>query len=193
MPPPGTDPPRGAGPAGSPRRDPVALLVVAALLLALRVALLVNQAPRPAAGGNPLSGPDQMIWQPLDAAVVRAREARSPILYDFTAEWCPPCRMLQREVFSDPATALKLMDHFVPVRVLDRQREEGHNAHWVDSLQAVYRVNAFPTLIVTGPGGTGEVRRVEGFLGRAATLAQLGVPGVEVRFGGGSDAPPAGR
>jgi thiol:disulfide interchange protein len=168
--------------------------VVAALLLALRVVLVVQDAGRPPApGATDLSGPDQVTWQPFPAAFAVARATQRPILYDFTAEWCPPCRLLQRQVFSDPGAARQLASHFVPVRVLDRQREEGHNARWVDSLQAVYRVNAFPTLIVTGPDGTGETRRVEGFLGRDATLAQLGASGVSLRFGGPADAPPAGR
>ena len=132
-------------------------------------------------------------WRSLEAGLAESRASARPILYDFTAGWCPPCRQMQREVFADPRTAAALEARFVPVRVLDRQREEGRNARWVDSLQARYGVNAFPTLVVTGPGGTGETRRVQGFMGAEATLAQLGASGVSFRFGGPASAPPDSR
>jgi thiol:disulfide interchange protein len=184
MPPLGPEPSAG-GPApraGSPRRDPLALLAVAALLLTLRVVLGVLEARAPA---GPPAGmvPDaaDVRWRTLEAGLAEARAADRPILYDFTAEWCPPCQAMQRHVFSDPRAAAEIESRFVPVRVLDRQREEGRNASWVDSLQARYRVDSFPTLVVTDPGGGGEARRLVGFMGRDATLGQLRGAGVSLR------------
>jgi thiol:disulfide interchange protein len=195
MPPPATDGPGGVPPqrSGSPRRDPVLLLAVAALLLALRVVLGFHEARPPAATpSGALSGADAVQWRTLEAGVAEAGATSRPILYDFTAEWCPPCRLLQREVFADPRSAAEIENRFVPVRVLDRQREEGRNARWVDSLQARYRVNSFPTLIVAGVDGR-ESARVEGYLGRDATLGQLRGTGVSLRWGMTTKAPPERR
>jgi thiol:disulfide interchange protein len=191
MPPPATDPPGGAPPhrTGSPRRDPVVLLAVAALLLVLRVVLGFREAPpQTAPPAVALSGTDAVQWRTLEAGLAEARATNRPILYDFTAEWCPPCRLLQRQVFADPRAAEEIEIRFVPVRVLDRQREEGRNEHWVDSLQARYRVNSFPTLIVAGVDGR-ESRRVEGFMGRDATLGLLRGMGAGLRLGGTEPAP----
>jgi thiol:disulfide interchange protein len=196
MPPPAADAPQSGPPprARSPRRDPVLLLIVAAVLLALRVALILREAPAQGTpGAGTLSGPEVVRWRTLEAGLAEARASGRPVLYDFTADWCPPCRLMQREVFADPRAAALLERRFVPVRVLDRQREEGRNAAWVDSLQSRYRVSSFPTLVVTGPGGAGEARRVEGFVGREATLLQLGAGGGGVQWQWTSGAPPDSR
>ena len=186
MPPPATDVPAAAGPpprTGSPRRDPVLLLVVAAALLVLRVVLGFHEAPPQTAppAGAP-SGADAVQWRTLEAGLAEARTTNRPILYDFTAEWCPPCRSLQHQVFADPRAAAEIEIRFVPVRVLDRQREEGRNARWVDSLQARYRVDSVPTLIVAGVDGR-ESSRLVGFMGRDATLGQLRGTGVNLKWG----------
>ena len=195
MPPPATDVPGGVPPhpAGSPRRDPVLLLAVAALLLVLRVVLGFHEArPQASAPAGAPSGADAVQWRTLETGLAEARATNRPILYDFTAEWCPPCRSMQRQVFADPRAAAEIESRFVPVRVLDRQREEGRNARWVDSLQARYRVNAFPTLIVVGVDGR-ESTRLEGFMGRDATLGQLRGTGVSLRWGVTQPAPTGRR
>ena len=196
MPLPATDAPvPGAPPrARSPRRDPALLLIVAAVLLVLRVVFVLRETPPQATpGAGELSGPDTVHWRALPEGLAETRASGRPILYDFTADWCPPCRRMQREVFSDPRAAAALESRFVPVRVLDRQREEGRNAAWVDSLQSRYRVSSFPTLVVTGPGGAGEARRVEGFVGRDATLFQIGAAGGNVQWQWSTGAPPDSR
>lgn len=104
-----------------------------------------------------------------NAGVAQAQSTGKPAVVLFTADWCPPCRLMQRELFENPAHAASLEALVVPVRVLDRMREEGRNAPVVDSLQRAFGVEAFPTLVVTRPG-SGRFEKLEGFRGAAATL-----------------------
>ena len=156
----------GAGPGGSTRRRPDLLLVAAAVLLVARVALGVTEqrhAPRIA---------DVVAWRPVAGAEAEAAVQRKPVLYDFTADWCAPCHEMQRELFADPEVARELEHTFVPVRVLDRAREEGRNTALVDSLERRFRVTAFPTLVVV-PHDGGDPIVIEGYPGRGRTLQRL--------------------
>jgi hypothetical protein len=77
-----------------------------------------------------------------------------------------------REVFADPASAATLERMFIPVRVMDRTQEEGRNSPEVSMLQARYRVDAFPTLVVAAADGR-ELGRLEGYPGRSRTIGEL--------------------
>jgi thiol-disulfide isomerase/thioredoxin len=145
---------------------PVALLAVAALLLLLRVVLGVIEHRRPP------DRAEQVDWRPVPLAAMEARATGRVILYDFTADWCTPCQAMQRELFADRRHARTLEQLAVPVRVLDRRREEGANEAWVDSLQRHHRVEAFPTLVAENLE-TGRAVRLEGYPGPQATLEWL--------------------
>ncbi len=164
------EPPRRAG---STRRDPYVLLAIALLLLVLRIGFVIREARQRARAGDGASEVvDRVAWRPLNVGLAESRATGRPLLLDFTADWCPPCRLMQSEIFADPGTAAELNRRFVPVRVLDRAREDGRNAPWVDSLQARFRVGAFPTLVITRPDGEAPVR-IEGYLGRDFTLGRI--------------------
>jgi uncharacterized protein YyaL (SSP411 family) len=94
-----------------------------------------------------------------------------------------------REVFADRKSAATINAMFVPVRVLDRQREDGRNSPDVVALQQRYQVEAFPTLVVVSPGGRPE--KIEGYPGRSKLLEELARLGVMARmqhgFGGKAD------
>lgn len=136
------------------RAIPVALLVIAAVLLVARIAF------RPDDGSAGL-----VRWVSADAGLALAKQTGKPILFDFTAEWCAPCHVLEKEVFADPTLAAEINERFVPIRVTDRQREEGRNPPRVAELEQRYSVRAFPTVVFTDPNGS-ERARMEGFSGR---------------------------
>lgn len=157
---------------GPTRPFPRALLLLAAALLVARIGAAVweaRRAPDAGAGAPAAAHDDRVRWVPAELAVPVSQATGRPVLYDFTADWCPPCRLMQRELFENPAHAASLEALVVPVRVLDRMREEGRNAPVVDSLQRAFGVEAFPTLVVTRPG-SGRFEKLEGFRGAAATL-----------------------
>jgi thiol:disulfide interchange protein len=108
---------------------------------------------------------DLVHWTPISLASAAAMRSHRPILYEFSAEWCGPCHVLEREVFMDSALAEKINDHYIAVKVVDRQREEGSNAPEVQQLMDRYGIRAFPTVVIAASNG--EVRdKVLGYTGR---------------------------
>jgi len=114
---------------------------------------------------NKDSGAGLVRWQPHETAAAAARKAGKPILYDFTAAWCGPCHMLDREGWGDSGIAAMVNDSYLPSRVVDREREDGRNPAAVEDLRQRYSVTAFPTLIVAAADGR-QIAKFEGYAGR---------------------------
>jgi thiol-disulfide isomerase/thioredoxin len=95
-----------------------------------------------------------------------------PILYDFTAAWCPPCHRLDTEGLSDPQVASLISGAYQLSRVVDRRREDGKNTPAIDELEGRYSVSGFPTLVVATPEGR-PIARLVGYPGRNSLLQFL--------------------
>ena len=85
-----------------------ALVVVMLIVVGSLGAWAMNGGPQSAAGG----------WYPdigmgMDEAVERER----PVLILFTADWCPPCQRLKREVLADGLVQDYLEREYVCVKV----------------------------------------------------------------------------
>ena len=186
-----------ARPTGSSRPLPRGLLILAAALLVARIGtgIYEHQHP-PVPGGAGSSAPspspsqgqahaavDFVAWVPAEQAESESRRTGKPILYEFSAEWCGPCKMLANDVFADPAAASQITQMFVPVHVVDRQQEEGRNPPAIERLQSAYSINGFPTLVVARPGITNYESK-DGYMGRTRTLKWLAVAAVKMRGDG---------
>jgi thiol:disulfide interchange protein len=112
-----------------------------------------------------------LVWHEPVKGEVLAKKSGKPILYDFTAEWCGYCRILERTVFSNPKHAKRIAASFVAIRVMDRRREDGKNLPEVDELQRTYGVRGYPTLVVLKTDGTYDV--MPGFAGEEGTIRFL--------------------
>jgi len=133
------------------RALPVWLVIVTALLIVARIVSTRYPVEKDV---------DLVRWTPIASAPTIARRARMNLMYEFSADWCGPCRKLEREVFMDPKAASGINHLFIPVKVVDRQQEEGHNPPAVQQLIDRYGVTGFPTVVIVGVDGTVKQRIV---------------------------------
>ena len=108
-------------------------------------------------------------WRSIVSGDAEAKKSGKPALYFFTAAWCHPCRLLEGQVFAVPETAAQIEKDFVPIEVEDRMRETGRNSPEMLALADRYRLQGFPTLVVSRPGLTANVT-LEGWQGRGAAV-----------------------
>ena len=132
-------------------------IVVAAIVLRIVTAALDR--------GKKDEGAGLVRWQPHEKAAAASRSAGKPVLYDFTAAWCPPCHRLDTEGWGDSRVASLVNDSYLPARIVDREREEGKNPASIAELQRRYSVTAFPTLVVADPDGR-QIAKSEGYGGK---------------------------
>jgi thiol:disulfide interchange protein len=151
--------PPASGP--STRSRPIFLGTLAAGLLVARLALGIYDARHPPPPGG------LVRWTSLENAQIAAAIEKRPILYDFSASWCEPCRQMEREVFADAAAAGFINQTYLAIRVVDDDQSPGAVA-----LRAHHGVGGLPTLVVVYAGDWPPAR-TEGYRGKGRTIAFL--------------------
>jgi protein disulfide-isomerase len=94
----------------------------------------------PAPAGN-------IAWRTdFDAALAESQKSGKPMLVDFSASWCPPCRVMKHEVWPDSEVGQAVNSAYVPL-LLDVDQPGARSA------AARYQVSAVPTVLILDAKG----------------------------------------
>ena len=92
-------------------------------------------------------------WHPWGAEANRlARERDVPILLSIGYSACHWCHVMERESFTDEATAAYMNEHFVPVKV-DREERPDVDAIYMEALQGMTGGGGWPLTAFCDPDG----------------------------------------
>jgi thiol:disulfide interchange protein len=108
----------------------------------------------------PGHGQDKIVWFfDLDSAIAAAKKENKPLMIDFMADWCAPCKEMERSTFSNSTVILKAKA-FIPVRIdIDKRRQvaEKYNA-----LARAYGGVGIPNMLFLSSNGI-KIKHIVGF------------------------------
>jgi thiol:disulfide interchange protein DsbD len=134
-----------------------------ALRIAFAIALLIGGA----AFAWPRSEGTHVEWKSYDAGMISG--AKQPVVIDFYADWCIPCKELDQKTFSDAAVA-KELGRFVRVKANLTNDQDAK----VKQLTKDYAIVGVPTLVfLDGSGHEAQAQRLTGYESAPEFLKRL--------------------
>ena len=119
-------------------------LLIVGLLVLIQWPMLKGSVYRLSGAEPPERG---IAWRTdFHAAAQESAETGKPMLVDFTASWCPPCQLMEHEVWPDQRVAGRLERDYIPVKLDVDERAN-------QQIQARYGVRAIPTIMVMDAKG----------------------------------------
>jgi thioredoxin:protein disulfide reductase len=109
----------------------------------------------------------QLAFDPYDSMALRqARAAQKPVVIDFSATWCVPCREMVRTTFRDPAV-IEAAAHFVRLKADITERNDRNTR-----LALEYEIRGVPTTVFIDKHGR-ILKREVGYLNSSRFLSDL--------------------
>lgn len=115
----------------------------------------------------PRRAPDMLRFDPFNPEMLAsATESRKPVLIDFSADWCIPCREMDHSTFVDPAVVREAA-RFVRMKANLTAQDKANEA-----LMTKYEIQGVPTTLMINSSGTVQRRKV-GYVGPQEYLSDL--------------------
>lgn len=106
-------------------------------------------------------------WLGFNDGLDKARSEKKQIFVEFYTDWCPYCKMFQKETIGDDKVARMLEENFVYVRLNgeDSNNHVNYNGKTLSNVELAnsFSVSAFPSLLFLDSGGK-PITMLSGFI-----------------------------
>lgn len=88
-----------------------------------------------------------------EEALKEAKKQKKPIFLDFYADWCMPCKQMEKYSFTDPDLAETINENFIPFKV-------NVDYFWGMDVAESFHIKTYPTIIFADKKGKEKSRAV---------------------------------